>query len=77
MVKTRYQIIKNIQKDNKFSELVACGIISISIPTWLQFYETFLDEKKTNDKSVAIQSTSDIYGISNSQMYKIIAFMER
>ena len=73
----RYVLIKKIQFDNNLSNLVASGIISISIPTWLQIYETFLNEKKEYVKVVAIQNTADYYNLSNSQIYKIISFMTK
>lgn len=73
----RYVLIKKMQSDNNLSNLVASGIISISIPTWLQIYETFLNEKKEYVKVVAIQNTADYYNLSNSQIYKIISFMTK
>lgn len=73
----RYVLIKKMQSDNNLGNLVASGIISISIPTWLQIYETFLNEKKEYVKVVAIQNTADFYNLSNSQIYKIISFMTK
>ena len=70
----RYELLKEL---NNLTKLVASGIVPISISSWLQIYETFLLEKKVNDKPTAIQFTADYYNLSNSQIYKVISFMER
>ena len=74
---TRYEILQQLKTCSNFTQLVASGIISISISGWLQIYETYLDELKAEEKPVAIQATADYYNLSNSQIYKVISFMER
>jgi hypothetical protein len=68
----RYNLLKSID----LTPLVASGIISITIATWLQIYEVYLDELKENQKVIAIQFTADYYNISERNIYKIINFME-
>jgi len=73
----RYEIINQLRNCTNFTQLVASGIVSISIASWLQIYETYLFELKSNDKPTSIQFTADYYNLSNSQIYKVISFMER
>ena len=68
----RYELLKS----TNLTPLVATGIISINIATWLNIYETYLGEVKENEKVVAIQSTADYYNISTPTIYRIISFME-
>lgn len=76
-MENRYIIIQKLRANNNLSVLVASGIISLTIPTWLQIYETFLFELKQNARSISIQATADNFNVSNSQVYKIIAYMEK
>ena len=66
----------NLLKDLNLTPLVSCGIISLTIATWLQIYELYLEELKDNQKVIAIQFTADYYNISERNIYKIINFME-
>ena len=68
----RYELLKS----TNLMPLVATGIISINIATWLQIYETYLGELKENIKVVAIQSTADYYNLSERTVYNVISFME-
>lgn len=68
----RYELIKSIN----LTPLVACGIVSINIATWLTIYEFYLNELKDNQKVIAISFTSDYYKISERNLYRIISFME-
>ena len=72
----RYEMINQLKQCSNFTQLVASGIVSLSISTWLQIYETYLIELKTNEKSVAIQFTADYYNLSTRQIYKVLSFME-
>ena len=72
----RYELIKQLKQNNNFTQLVANGIVPISVSTWFEIYEVFLKECETNKKSVAVQSTADYFNFSNSYIYKIIEFME-
>lgn len=76
MVMNRYEIITQLKTCSNFTQLVASGIVSISIASWLQIYETYLTELKHNDKPTSIQFTADYYNLSNRQIYKVISFME-
>jgi hypothetical protein len=68
----RYELLKKTD----LTPLVATGIISINIATWLNIYETYLGELKTNVKPLAIQFTADYYNVSDRHLYTIINFME-
>lgn len=68
----KYDLLKSID----LTPLVASGIISLTIATWLQIYELYLNELKENQKVIAIQFTADYYNISERNIYKIINFME-
>ena len=72
----RYEIITQLKTCSNFTQLVASGIVSLSISSWLQIYETYLNELKSNDKPTSIQFTADYYNLSNRQIYKVISFME-
>lgn len=69
----RYELIKQ-QQD--FNNLVKSGIIPTSIYTWLQVYETYLGETKSNEKTIAIQFTADYYNLTIQTIYRVISFME-
>jgi hypothetical protein len=72
----RYEILQQLKTCSNFTQLVASGIVSLSVSSWLQIYETYLIELKTNEKSVAIQFTADYYNLSTRQIYKVLSFME-
>ena len=68
----RYELLKA----TNITPLVASGIISINVATWINIYEYYLQELKANEKVLAIQFTSDNYRISIPTIYRIISFME-
>jgi len=68
-----YNRIKNLPE---LTQLIANGIVRLSISVKLQVYETYLEEIKSNEKPVAIQYTADYYNLSVSQIYKVVSFME-
>jgi hypothetical protein len=68
----RYELLKKTD----LTPLVATGIISINIATWLNIYETYLGELKENVKVDSIQFTADYYNVQPRNIYKIINFME-
>lgn len=68
----RYELLKA----TNITPLVASGIISINVATWINIYEYYLQELKDNQKVLAISFTSDYYKISERSIYKIISFME-
>jgi hypothetical protein len=71
----RYKIIKELKEKTNFTQLVASGVVSLTIATWFQIYETYLSEIVKNENSIAVQFTADHYNVSNSQIYKIVSFM--
>jgi hypothetical protein len=68
----RYELLKKTD----LMPLISSGIISLNIATWLNIYETYLSELKTNVKTLSIQFTADYYNISDRHLYTIINFME-
>jgi hypothetical protein len=68
----RYELLKS----TNITPLVASGIISINVATWINIYEYYLHELKGNQKVNAIQFAADYYRISTPTIYRIISFME-
>lgn len=68
----RYELLKV----TNITPLVASGIISINIATWITIYEFYLNQLNTNQKVIAIQYSSEYYNVSIQTIYKIINFME-
>lgn len=68
----RYELLKSVN----LTPLVASGIVSIDIATWLQIYDFYLKELQQNKKAISIQFTSEYYNISDRSIYRIINFME-
>jgi hypothetical protein len=71
-----YEFLKSI--DYKlFLEYVKRGIIPVHIMDYITVYETFLNEVKTNKKSIAITFCADKYNCSENTIRNIINFMLR
>ena len=71
-----YEFLKSI--DYKlFLEYVKRGIIPVHIMDYITVYETFLNEVKTNKKSIAITYCADKYNCSENTIRNIINFMLR
>jgi len=75
--KTRYELLAETKEKNVFNQLVYSGIISFTIATWFDIYERYLFETKSNKKSASILATSDYFGVSERNVYRIIDYMER
>lgn len=71
---TNYDFLKSIEQ-KLFLELVKRGIIPIHIMDYLLIYETYLNEIKTNKKSVCITFCSDKYNLSERTIRRVIEFM--
>lgn len=72
--KTRYDELVSLGDDLK--RLVKLGFISCHIMNWKQYYESYMIELQTNDKSVAVTHIADKNKISERQVYKIIKYMK-
>jgi hypothetical protein len=71
-----YEFLKSI--DYKlFLEYVKRGIIPVHIMDYITVYETYLNEVKTNKKSIAITYCADKYNCSENTIRNIINFMIR
>lgn len=71
-----YDFLKAIPQE-QFLEMVRRGIISISIMDYLTVYEFYLNELKSNSKSVSITSSAEYFNCSEKTIYNIINFMIR
>ena len=71
-----YDYLKEIGFES-FIEMVNRGIIPVHIMDYLTIYDTYLHEKISNKKSVAITYCSDKYNCSENTIRNIINFMER
>jgi len=60
-----------------FLEYVKRGIISVHIMDYLTVYETYLNEIKTNKKSIAITYCAEKYNCSERTIHNVINFMLR
>lgn len=69
----RYELFKELPN---FTKLIASGIVPISMSVKLQVYEKYLEIAKTKKKSIAIKDTADYFDLSDSQIYKVVSFME-
>lgn len=76
MVGKRYDLLLKLQAEGCLTSLVASGIIPVSVATWYEIYKHYLSELIENQKVLAIQFTADQYEISESNLYRIIRFME-
>lgn len=71
-----YEFLKDIDY-SLFLEYVKRGIIPVHIMDYITVYETFLNEVKTNKKSIAITFCADKYNCSENTIRNIINFMIR
>lgn len=71
-----YEFLKGIDY-TLFLEYVKRGIIPVHIMDYITVYETFLNEVKTNKKSIAITYCADKYNCSENTIRNIINFMIR
>jgi uncharacterized protein YneF (UPF0154 family) len=71
---TRYDIIKKLDKD--FLILINMGLLPVHFLPWKTIYETYLEDIKTNKKTVTYLYLSDYYNLSESQIRNIVRFMK-
>lgn len=69
----RHQLLKQLPN---FTKLIASGIVPLSMSVRLQVYEKYLELLRTNKKAQAIKDTADYFNLSDSQIYKVVSFME-
>jgi hypothetical protein len=70
-----YEFLKGLDQD-MFYSMVRRGIIPVHIMDWITVYEYFLNELKTNPKTVSIVATADHYNCTDKTIYNIIRFMK-
>jgi hypothetical protein len=73
-MKNRYQTIK--QLNGNFNVLVGLGIIPIQIHDWINIYEFFLIERKTEKKMQSYENTAENFKISTRHVMNVIRWME-
>jgi hypothetical protein len=69
-----YDFLKAIPQRH-FLEMVRRGIIHVKVMDWLVVYEFYLNELKSNKKSVSVTYTSEKYNCSEKTILRIINFM--
>jgi len=72
----RYELIKDLENDPKFFNLIKKGIISLSLLARKCYYEKYLQELETNGKRMAVSKAADEYNISERSVYYAIEYME-
>lgn len=72
----RLELLQRLQNEGLFAPLVAVGIVSISIATWLDIYSHYQKECEENQKTIAVQFTADYWKISERNLFRIIKFLE-
>jgi hypothetical protein len=73
-MKNRYEIIKDL--NGNFKTLVSLGIVPIQIHDWVNIYEFFLIERKTEKKMQSYENTAENFKISTRQVMNVIRWME-
>jgi hypothetical protein len=73
-MKNRYEIIKAL--NGNFKTLVSLGIVPIQIHDWVNIYEFFLIERKTEKKMQSYENTAENFKISTRQVMNVIRWME-
>lgn len=71
-----YDFIKSLD-NSLFIQMVKRGIISIHVMDYVTIYEFYLNELKTNSKSVAIVSTAEKFNCHENTIYNIIKFLQK
>jgi hypothetical protein len=71
-----YEFLKSLDND-LFYEMVRRGVVSVHIMDWVTIYEFYLNELKSNSKSVAIVSTAEKYNCHENTIYNIIKFLQK
>jgi hypothetical protein len=68
--------MSELRSHDLLKELVALGVIGITVVNWLDIYDHFISECKDNQKAIAIQFTADYWSISERNLYRIISYFE-
>ena len=76
MVNNTYTFLKKIENDQTFLLLLQKGIISLSILDKMVYYERYLAELKSVNKTQAITNVSEEYNCSEMTIYRAIKTME-
>jgi hypothetical protein len=71
-----YKFLKEIKQD-KFLQFVQRGIIPIVIMDYITIYDTYLNELKSNKKSVCITYCADKFNVHENTIRNIIKFMNK
>ena len=72
-----YNILKNWDKDDKIKFLYAIGLIRPKVFDWLVYYNRYLELRKKQNKTTAIQWTADEYKIGFRTMWDVVNYFEK
>lgn len=75
MVNT-YELIKTVENDSLFLNLLRKGLIPLSVLDRKCYYERYKLERETNNKMQSITNTAEEYKVSERTIYNAIKFME-
>lgn len=71
-----YDFIKSLD-NSLFIGMVKRGIISVHVMDYVTIYEFYLNELKTNSKTVAILATAEKFNCHENTVYNIIKFLQK
>ena len=76
MVNNTYSLLKKIENDFTFLLLLQKGMVSLSVLDKMVYYERYLSELKSVNKTQAITNVSEEYNCSEMTIYRAIKTME-
>lgn len=68
---SRYEFILKLKKQGVFVDLIASGLMSVSVAGWFDIYELYLKYKNAKEVADILDNK-----ISDRHVYRIIKFME-
>ncbi len=72
---TAYSAIKKLENDINFLILLRRGVIPLSILDKKVYYEFYINELKTVNKTQAIANTAEEYKVSERTIIRAVDFM--
>ena len=73
---TIYEILNVFENDLNFLNLLRKGVIPLSVLDKKVYYEYYINERKTTNKSQSITNTSEEYKVSERTIIRAINFMD-
>lgn len=75
-IMVNYEFLKSMDQ-KQFIEMVKRGIISVHVMDYVTVYEFYINELKTNSKTVSIISTAEKFNCHENTIYNIIKFLQK